>query len=341
MFIAMNRFQVKTEFADSFEKHWRERESFLDRFSGFIRFRLLRSEALFGAPVDVTEFVSHSEWLNQASFEEWLHSDFSRKAHGKGGSTIKDWLTAPPKFSGYNEVMDQVPGHRTDFRSVRQDLLVEEHFSRETVSQKQLLAKGNESGLPPISVGAFEGRILEILLRAINAKRGIEFGTLGGYSASWLARALPADGELLTLELDPKRAEWAQLQLDALKPNCKVRVLAGDAMKNLETLQGWDSLDFVFIDADKNSYAKYAAWALPRLRKGGLILADNAYLWGAMNYFGKNADELTPPTAEGLHAWSQRQFEGMSDCWKLLSTEDSLASIILPTGEGLGIAIKI
>lgn len=337
----MNRFQVKTESADLFEKHWRDRESFLNHFSGFVRFRLLKSEPLFGAPTDVTEFVSHSEWLDQASFEEWLHSDFSRKAHGKGGSTIKDWMMGPPKFSGYNEVMDQVPGHRTDFRSVRQDILVENHFAKETEAQKELLKKGNESGLPPISVGPFEGRILEILLRAINAKRGIEFGTLGGYSASWLARALPGDGELLTLELDPKRAEWAQAHIDALKPACKVRVLAGDAMKTLETLKGWDSLDFVFIDADKNSYPKYAAWALPRLRKGGLILADNAYLWGAMNHFGKPAETLHPPKAEGLHSWSKNQFEGMSDCWKLLSTDDSLASIILPTGEGLGIAIKL
>ncbi len=339
MFIAMNRFQVKIASADLFEKHWQERESFLHEFKGFLRFRFLRAAA--NAEKGSVEFVSHSEWLDQASFEEWLHSDFSRKAHGKGGSTIRDWVLGPPQFTGYEMRLDQVPGHRTDFRSTRQDLIVEEAFSKETAAQRAIHSRAVEQGFPPISIGAFEGRILEILLRASGARRGVEVGTLGGYSASWLARALPADGELLTIELEKDRAEWAEKQFEALKPACKVTVRHGDAKEVLSSLKGWDSLDFIFIDADKNGYVDYARWALPRLRKGGLILADNAFLWGGMNYYGRDTSEIEPPKAEGLHGWSKKQFEGMSACWRLLSTEDSLASIVLPTGEGLAVAVKL
>jgi predicted O-methyltransferase YrrM len=218
---------------------------------------------------------------------------------------------------------------------------VESKFAKETEAQKQLILKAREKGLPPIAIGPFEGRVLELLLRSINAKRGIEVGTLGGYSASWLARALPKDGELVSLELDAERARWAQSQLDQLGLAPKIRVLSGDAQKSLESLKGWDSLDFIFIDADKQSYGRYAKWALPRLRKGGLLIADNAYLWGGMNFFGQSPTDVEPPKEEGLHSWTRTQFEGMSDCWKLFSTEDSLVSIILPTGEGLGVAIKV
>jgi predicted O-methyltransferase YrrM/heme-degrading monooxygenase HmoA len=334
MFIAMNRFQVKVTQADAFQKLWAERESHLSEIEGFIRFNLLRGPVKEGA--QTLEFVSHSTWLNEKSFMVWVHSESFKKAHGSSFQT-RDMLAGPPQFTGYSVVLDEVAGERKDFRSSYLDQLVEKHFAHESEAQKELKRWAEEEGLPAIRIGAYEGRLLELLLRASGAKRGVEIGTLGGYSASWLLRALPEDGKLITLELDADRAAKAQAKLNELGYLGRVEVLAGNARETLnEKLSDIKDLDFVFIDADKASYAHYVEWALPRLRKGGLILIDNAYLWGGMNYFGR--DEAFEKDIGG---YSKAQFEGMSACWKQLAYNDAFAGLILPTGEGLGLAIKL
>ncbi|MEO5666859.1 MAG: antibiotic biosynthesis monooxygenase, partial [Bdellovibrionota bacterium] len=223
MFIAMNRFRVKAAQADAFENVWRDRESHLGKMPGFMRFHLLKS------PIDdsAVEFVSHSTWLDEASFKSWLNSDFSKKAHA--GSPVMDMLLGRPEFRGYEMLMDQATGERTDFRSAHMDLLVEKTFASETPDQTAIREWGESNGLPPIRIGAFEGRILECLLRSAGARRGLEIGTLGGYSASWLLRALPDDGHLTSLELDPRRATRAQEKFNALGLGHKISVVAGDA----------------------------------------------------------------------------------------------------------------
>jgi|GEM_PF-173145 len=339
MFIAMNRFQVKVPQADAFQKVWAERESFLSEFEGFIRFQLLRGQVKEGA--ESVEFVSHSTWLNEGAFLAWMNSDSSKKAHSKpaesGKPTTRDMVMGPPQFQGYEVALDQVAGDRTDYRSTYQDQVVERHFANETDEQKELKTWAEKEGLPAIRIGPFEGRLLEVLLRANGAKRGVEIGTLGGYSASWILRALPSDGHLTTLELDEERAGKAQAKLNELGYAGRVEVLAGDARKVLnEKLKDISNLDFVFIDADKASYAHYVEWAIPRLRKGGLILTDNAYIWGGMNYFGRD-----PDFQKDIGGYTKAQFEGMSACWKQLAHNPELSGLILPTGEGLGIAVKI
>lgn len=336
MFIAMNRFLIKNSHADAFEERWRNRESFLHEFPGFVRFMLLRTVTQDG---DVTEFVSHSQWLSREGFEDWLQSDRSRASHGQSPMP-REAFQGPPEFRGYEVAMESSITHRTDYRSTRLDEKVEVLFAHDSEAQKKIISRSAEAQLPPIRVGAFEGRLLEILLRSNGARRGVEIGTLGGYSTSWLARALGPEGHIITIEKDAVRAELARenLRQAGLDENVEVRTgAARDVLKNLEDLK---DLDFVFMDADKQGYGEYTKWAIPRLRKGGLLLADNAYLWGGMYYFGAG-DKLPPFPKDGLHGYSADEFKGMSDCWEQLRSHPELASIILPTGEGLGIAVKI
>jgi predicted O-methyltransferase YrrM len=120
-----------------------------------------------------------------------------------------------------------------------------------------------------------QGALLELLARAIGARRILEIGTLEGYSTLWLARALPTDGELVTLELDAERAARAQAALGD-----RAEVITGPALESLPTLDG--PFDLVFIDADKRSNAEYLRHALRLSRPGTLIVADNVIRDGAV-----------------------------------------------------------
>ena len=132
-------------------------------------------------------------------------------------------------------------------------------------------------GLPSISVSASEGKVLNILTRMIGAKRILEIGTLGGYSAIWMARAMPEDGKLVSLELDPHHAAVARQNLDQAGLSEKVEVRVGAALDSLAQIarEGSEPFDMVFIDADKEGYVDYLEKSLPLVREGGLILADN------------------------------------------------------------------
>lgn len=134
-----------------------------------------------------------------------------------------------------------------------------------------------EAGMPDIQVSPSQGKFLHILARAIGARRILEIGTLAGYSAIWLARALPEDGRLVTLEFDPRHAEVARANLARGGLAGRVEVVTGPALETLPQLeaQGQGSFDLVFIDADKPNYPGYLRWALRLARPGGLIVADN------------------------------------------------------------------
>jgi len=335
-FIAMNRFNVKTDSSQAFFEIWQNRKSFLQESPGFMRFRLLQSKLPLNK--NGVEFVSYSEWIDIHSFEHWMTGGASKRAHSDSGNT-KDMLLGPPEFRAYEVLLEEGMGHRSDYRSSYMDTLVETHFAKENPAQKELQVKNKSSGLPAISIGAFEGRLLEILLRSAKAKIGVEIGTLGGYSTSWIAKALPEDGKVYTLELEKDRADAARKNLQDMGLGHKVEVIHGPASESLKHLEKLGKIDFVFIDADKNNYANYAQWAIPRLQTGGLLLADNAYIWGGMNYFGKEPHELPPKTQST--SFSKNQFEGMSGCWNELKNHPEMCSLILPTGEGLGVGVKL
>jgi predicted O-methyltransferase YrrM len=139
------------------------------------------------------------------------------------------------------------------------------------------LEASTAAGLPMIQVSPLQGRLLHLLARVQGARRILEIGTLGGYSAICLARALPPGGRLVTLEADPKHAEVARGNIARAGLSEAVEIRRGPALDSLPKLarEGGDPFDLVFIDADKPSLPDYFRWALKLTRAGSLILIDN------------------------------------------------------------------
>jgi predicted O-methyltransferase YrrM len=140
------------------------------------------------------------------------------------------------------------------------------------------------AGLPPHNVSPNQGKLLLLLARVQGARTILEIGTLGGYSTIWLARALPADGRLITLEADPKHAEVARANIVRADLADVVELRLGRALDTLPQLaaEGRGPFDLIFIDADKPSNPDYFAWALKLSRRGSLIIADNVVRNGAV-----------------------------------------------------------
>lgn len=131
--------------------------------------------------------------------------------------------------------------------------------------------------LPAIDVTPLQGRFLEMLVRLSGTRRVLEMGTLGGYSTIWLARALPADGIVVTLEVEPRHAEIARKNIENAGFADRVQLRVGPALETLAVLgqEQAPPFDFIFIDADKASYPEYLQWSLNLSRPGTLIVADN------------------------------------------------------------------
>ncbi len=146
------------------------------------------------------------------------------------------------------------------------------------------LRAAKEAGLPPIQVSPPQGKLLYLLAKMIGAEQILEFGTLGGYSAIWLCRALAPGGRLITLEADPRHAEVARASLERAGLGDRVELRVGAALGELGQLEaeGAGPFDLVFIDADKANTPEYFAWSLERTRPGGLIIADNVVRDGAL-----------------------------------------------------------
>ncbi|MBA7933625.1 O-methyltransferase [Klebsiella sp. RHBSTW-00215] len=140
---------------------------------------------------------------------------------------------------------------------------------------ERVLDNNQRAGLPAIDVAANQGQFLALLVRMTRAKRVLEIGTLGGYSTIWMARELPTDGELLTLEADAHHAAVARENLRLAGVDDKVKVLEGPALETLEKLGDCPPFDLIFIDADKPNNPNYLRWALHYSRPGTLIIGDN------------------------------------------------------------------
>jgi predicted O-methyltransferase YrrM len=139
------------------------------------------------------------------------------------------------------------------------------------------LADSDAAGLPAIAVSPLQGRLLQSLARMIGARRILEIGTLAGYSAIWMARALPSGGRLVSLEIDPHRADMARRNIARAGLEATVEVLVGPAATSLAELESSDAapFDLVFIDADKRSNPDYLSAALRLTRPGSVIVVDN------------------------------------------------------------------
>jgi predicted O-methyltransferase YrrM len=146
------------------------------------------------------------------------------------------------------------------------------------------LQNATDAGLPQINVAPNQGKLLYILAKLTGARSILEVGTLGGYSTIWLARALPADGRLITLELDQKHADVATRSIASAGLADKVDVRVGAALESLPKVaaEGHGPFDLVFIDADKANIPGYFDWALKLTRPGSLIIVDNVVRNGAV-----------------------------------------------------------
>jgi predicted O-methyltransferase YrrM len=164
------------------------------------------------------------------------------------------------------------------------DRYITDLFAPPDEALKVALGASEAAGLPAINVSPPQGKLLQVLAKTVGARAILEMGTLGGYSTIWLARALPPEGRLVTLEADPKHAEIAQANIARAGLADKVDLRLGRALDILPRLaaEGVGPFDFIFIDADKPSYAEYFSWALKLSRRGTLIIGDNVIRRGGV-----------------------------------------------------------
>lgn len=177
-----------------------------------------------------------------------------------------------------------------------------------------------KNNMPSIMVGPSEGKLLRMLLTLIRAKKVVEVGTLAGYSAISMAKALPADGHLWTIEYNPENAAVARKSIETAGLQDRITVLVGAGLDVLPTLEEKGPFDAVFIDADKGNYDQYGRWAADNLRPGGLLLGDNAV------FFGKLLDPDDPSAA------AMRRFH--EEALKAFDT------VCIPTPDGLLLGIR-
>jgi len=159
----------------------------------------------------------------------------------------------------------------------RVDGYIVEKLVQEDDALAAALDANSVAGLPAIDVSTAQGKFLNLMVRITGARRVLELGTLGGYSTIWMARALPSDGELVTLEFDPRHAEVARLNIDRAGVGDKVTIHVGAAAETLPELaaQQPKPFDFIFIDADKPNNPVYLDWAVKLSRPGTVIILDN------------------------------------------------------------------
>ena len=206
-----------------------------------------------------------------------------------------------------------------------------DHLSEYIVSlfapEDELLAalreEADRTGLPPTSISPDAGRFLQVLLRAAGARRVLEVGTLGGYSAIWMARALPADGRLITIEREDRHAALAERYIARAGLATVVQVRRGRALDVLPSLDG-EQFDLVFLDADRAPLATYFEWAVRLVRAGGVIVAHNALLGGRVANAESRRDDDDVRAVRDLNA--------------RIAVDPRVASILLPAYDGLLVA---
>jgi predicted O-methyltransferase YrrM len=169
------------------------------------------------------------------------------------------------------------------------DAYIEEHLLPRDDILTAALDHNAANNLPPIDVSAPQGKMLMLLAQMSGAMRILEIGTLGGYSTIWLARALPEEGLIMTLEVDKRQAQIARDNLGHAGFSDKVQVIVGKAADSLSKMQNIDPFDFIFIDADKQGNVHYVTEAIRLSRPGGVIVVDNVIREGGV--LDQNSDD--------------------------------------------------
>ncbi len=198
-------------------------------------------------------------------------------------------------------------------------------FVREDPLLAELRAELEARGFPQIQVPARTGLLLSILVRACGARRVLEVGALGGYSALWMASALPGNGRLVTLEKEEAHAELAREFIERAGRSEVIEVLVGNAQDLLPGMDDEGRWDVVFLDADKERYGFYLKHAERLLRPGGLLLADNVFWQGRILDDAGEADEAT---------------RALQEFNRTLAGHPSFDATILPVGDGVAVGVR-
>jgi len=205
--------------------------------------------------------------------------------------------------------------------SQKQWTAVDRYFAETLVPSDPVLdaalQANTKAGLPAIDVAPNQGKFLQLLVQLRGARRILEIGTLGGYSSIWMARALPADGHLTTLEFSPKHAEVARANITRAGLEKIVEIRVGPALETLAKMEkeGTEPFDLIFIDADKPNNPNYLPWALKFSRPGTLLIGDNIVREG----------EVADPTSTDPNVQGQRRF------LELMAAEPRLSATALQT----------
>ena len=197
------------------------------------------------------------------------------------------------------------------------DSYVSSLLAREDQALTDTIASLDKSGLPQHSVSANQGKFLQVLMAACNAKKVLGLGTLGGYSTIWIARALPDDGKVISIEVDPHHSAVARQNIDNAGLSDKVDLRTGKALDILPSLLTTEKepFDFIFIDADKPPYVEYFDYAVKLSRPGSIIVCDNVIREGQV-LDEKSTDE---------------KVKGVQRLNLMLSTNKQVTAIILQT----------
>lgn len=215
--------------------------------------------------------------------------------------------------------------------SANPTLVTAEHFrylAERTVGDdrflEELKAAATDAGIPAIQISPAQGSFMQIVMKIGKVRDVVEVGTLAGYSAIWMARALPEGGMLRTIELDPKHADFAEAWIARSDVADKIEVIRGRGQDVLPTFAD-ASADAAFLDADKAGYATYLEECLRILRPGGFILVDNAFAFGQLL-----DDTPTDGEAPAVKAFNE-----------VMAGDERLQSVIVPLGDGCWVGVKV
>ena len=199
-------------------------------------------------------------------------------------------------------------------------------FAPEDEGLRNALTSARAAGLPEIQISPIQGKLLQLLAAACNARNILEIGALGGYSGIWLARALPAGGRLITLEINPEHAAIVRNSFEKVGVSDRAEVRVGKALDLLPHLESEAPFDLVFIDADKPPYPQYLEWALRLTRPGSIIVADNCIRGGKA---------FLPPQDEAM--------AGIVELNRRMASDPRLVSLVLAMDEDYtdGFAIAV
>lgn len=210
----------------------------------------------------------------------------------------------------------------TPLTEARYNYIVENFAFEEQALLEMMQSRAETAGIPMIMISPEQAKFVGFFLRAIKAKRVLDIGTLFGYSAAIMAKAVGADGEVVTLEFESSHASAALSNFRHLGLD-NISLLQGPALEHMKTMPN-DYFDFIIIDADKINYKNYLKESLRLVKNGGVIAGDNAFAFGLIT-----DETLTPDNPDYIGVLAIREFN------KEFAGLDAAFSCIVPVGDGM------